>query len=170
VGADGGVFNFGGAGYLGSAYSKGYTGLGGPNPLPGKAVGIAATPDGHGYWVLTASGTVLGFGDATSYGDLAGSHLLSAPLVGIVPSPTGRGYWLIAADGRAYGFGDAASLGSATGTAVGAIAGDGGYGIILEDGQVVGFGGAPSAPALGSATTGHGSPVVAGIAVPASGQ
>jgi hypothetical protein len=32
------------------------------------------------------------------------------------------------------------------------------------------LGGAPSAPALGSATTGHGAPIVAGITVPASGQ
>jgi len=170
VGADGGVFNLGGAGYYGSAYSKGYTGLGGSNPLPGKVVGMAAEPDGHGYWLLTSEGTVIGFGDATVYGDLTNSRLPRAPMIGIVATPNGQGYWLIASNGRAYGFGDAASLGSANGTAVAAVGGSGGYAIVMANGGVVGFGGAPSAPALGPTTTGHGAPVVAGVVLPASGQ
>ena len=36
----------------------------------GAVVGIAATLDGPGYWVVTADGTVSAFGDARFYGDL----------------------------------------------------------------------------------------------------
>ena len=53
-------------------------------------VGIEATPDGKGYWLVGADGGVFTFGDAQFSGSLAGTRL-NAPIVGIedVPSTFG---------------------------------------------------------------------------------
>jgi hypothetical protein len=105
VAADGGVFTFGDAHFEGSlasrqepspiigmAISSGYgywlaasdgaaTGLGSAAHLgsatPGTVVAIAATPDGEGYLLARAEGTVEGFGDGKTYPSPAGldSHL-----------------------------------------------------------------------------------------------
>jgi hypothetical protein len=75
---------------------------------------IATTPDGRGYWVVTADGAVDAFGDARSHGSLAG-RILSAPVVGIAATPDGGGYWLVASDGGVFAFGDATFHGSAGG-------------------------------------------------------
>ncbi len=169
VAADGGVFDFGNATYQGSAYSKGFTGLTGAHPLAAPVVGIASTPNGNGYWLLEANGTVLSFGAAHDYGDISQTTTVRSKFVGIVASPTGDGYTLLTADGATYGFGDAPSAGSvqANPLAVAIIRGPNGagYSIILSNGQVVGFDGGPSSPALGSTTTGHGAPIIGGTAV-----
>ena len=65
VGADGGVFAFGGAPYLGSL-----PGLGIKPVAP--IVGIVATPHDHGYWLVGADGGVFAFGSAPFYGSAAG--------------------------------------------------------------------------------------------------
>jgi len=75
VAADGGVFNFGDAGFYGS--------MGGKH-LNAPVVGIASTPDGHGYWLVAADGGVFNFGDATFYGSMGGKHL-NKPVVGMAP-------------------------------------------------------------------------------------
>ena len=72
VGADGGVFSFGDAGFYGSA---------GGMRLNSPVVGIVATPDGRGYWLVGADGGVFSFGDAGFYGS-AGGMRLNAPVVG----------------------------------------------------------------------------------------
>jgi hypothetical protein len=41
--------------------------------LPASVVSMASTPDGRGYWLLLADGSVYAFGNATWYGDLRGS-------------------------------------------------------------------------------------------------
>jgi len=120
VGADGGVFNFGNAGFYGSTYSDGLSGLGGAHPLRSPIVGIASTPDGKGYWLVAKDGFVYSFGDADYYGDifsdgltgLSGPHPLSAPIVGIAATPDGQGYWLVGADGGVFNFGDASYYGN----------------------------------------------------------
>ena len=120
VGADGGVFNFGNAGFYGSTYSDGLSGLGGAHPLRSPIVGIASTPDGKGYWLVAKDGFVYSFGDADYYGDifsdgltgLSGPHPLSAPIVGIAATPDGQGYWLVGADGGVFNFGNAQFHGS----------------------------------------------------------
>jgi hypothetical protein len=61
VGADGGIFSFGDAGFVGS--------LGGQGIL--DVVSVTATPDNGGYMVITSTGVIYTFGDATSYGDPA---------------------------------------------------------------------------------------------------
>jgi sugar lactone lactonase YvrE len=73
VGADGGVFNFGDAGFYGNTYSDGLTGLMGKHPLNMPVLGIIATPDGAGYWLVAKDGGVFNFGDAGFAG--SGAHL-----------------------------------------------------------------------------------------------
>jgi hypothetical protein len=61
VGADGGVFAFGGAPYLGGMAGK---------QLAKPIVGMAATDTGAGYVLVGADGGVFAFGDATFHGSL----------------------------------------------------------------------------------------------------
>ncbi|MHB8188909.1 MAG: glycoside hydrolase family 25 domain-containing protein [Ferrimicrobium sp.] len=167
VAKDGGVFNFGNAGFHGSTYSLGITGLGGSHPLNAPIVGIAATPDGGGYWLVAADGGIFPFGDASFYGNpytlglsgLSGPHPLNAPIVGIAAAPGGAGYWLVAADGGVFNFGDAPFKGSVytygitglTGShplnapivGIAASPGGTGYWLVAKDGGVFDFGSAP---------------------------
>ena len=63
VASDGGVFNFGDAGFYGSM---------GGTPLNKPIVGMAATPDGKGYWLVASDGGIFSFGDAGFYGSEGG--------------------------------------------------------------------------------------------------
>ncbi|WP_308464349.1 hypothetical protein [Ferrimicrobium sp.] len=120
VGKDGGVFNFGDAANYGSTYTYGITGLGGAHPLNAPIVGMAATPNGQGYWMVAADGGVFDFGNAGFYGStysdgitgLSGAHPLNKPIVGMTVAPGGGGYWLVAADGGVFNFGSAPFLNS----------------------------------------------------------
>jgi hypothetical protein len=58
--------------------------------------GMAASPDGKGYWVVTSTGTVFAFGDAAR---LSVGH--ARRIRGIVAAPTG-GYWLYTSHGNVY--------------------------------------------------------------------
>ena len=69
--ADGTVYSYGDARYLGGA-----TGQGGIDP----ASTIFATADGAGYWVATAHGAVITYGDAPNDGNMAAAHL-NAPII-----------------------------------------------------------------------------------------
>ena len=135
--SDGGVFSFGGAPFYGSM---------GGRPLVAPIVGMAPTPDGHGYWLVAADGGVFSFGDARFYGSTGGIRL-NQPIVGMAPTPDGHGYWLVAADGGVFTYGDARFHGSGSGTlpqqgvrAV-AVAGDGqgGYWIETSSGTPLAF-------------------------------
>jgi hypothetical protein len=72
VAKDGGVFNFGDAQFYGNTYTLGLTGLGGSHPLAAPIVGMAATPDGQGYWLVAADGGIFTFGDAPFEGSTYG--------------------------------------------------------------------------------------------------
>jgi len=74
-------------------------------------VGMAVTPDGRGYWLVTAAGGIFAFGDAGLFGS-AGELALDRPIVGIAATADGRGYWLVSADGGVFAFGDAPYYGS----------------------------------------------------------
>jgi hypothetical protein len=65
VASDGGIFAFGDAVFHGSM---------GGIPLTKPVVGIAATPDGGGYWEVASDGGVFSFGDAVFHGSTGGSH------------------------------------------------------------------------------------------------
>jgi len=101
----GGVLNFGQAGALGSLQGT---------ELAASIVGMAATPDGGGYWLVASDGGVFSFGDAAYRGSMGGKTL-DAPIVGMAATADGGGYWLVASDGGVFSFGDAAFEGSAAG-------------------------------------------------------
>ncbi len=99
-------FTFGDAGFHGSMGGK---------ALNAPIVGIAATPDGKGYWLVGSDGGLFAFGDATFYGSMGG-HALNQPVTGMAANPDGSGYWLVAADGGIFAFGGAPFEGSMSGT------------------------------------------------------
>jgi SpoIID/LytB domain protein len=141
VGADGGVFGFGGATYAGSLPEYGirttvtgmaegpggywllghdggvfsfgvpFHGSMGGQQLNQPVVGMAATVPGGGYWLVASDGGVFSFGDATFYGS-TGAIALNQPMVGMGPTPSGAGYWLVARDGGVFSYGDATFYGS----------------------------------------------------------
>ena len=117
-----------------------------PWPLAPPATGIAATPDGRGYWTVDAQGGVSGHGSAQPYGSMLGFHL-NEPIEHLVPTPDGHGYWLVASDGGIFAFGDARFYGSMGGQHLNApvvdlapTADGGGYWLVASDGGVFAFG------------------------------
>jgi hypothetical protein len=99
---DGGIFAFGDAAFYGS--------MGGQH-LNQPVVGMAATPDGGGYWEVASDGGIFAFGDAAFYGSMGGSPL-AYPISGLATTPNGNGYWMVAADGGVFAFGNAGYFGS----------------------------------------------------------
>ena len=67
---------FGGAQFYGSTGSM---------RLNKPVVGMAATPDGNGYWLVASDGGVFAYGDAGFYGS-TGSITLNKPIIGMIPS------------------------------------------------------------------------------------
>ena len=100
--SDGGIFTFGDAAFFGST---------GAIHLNKPIVGMAATPDGKGYWLVASDGGIFTFGDAAFFGS-TGAIRLNKPIVGMAATPDGKGYWLVASDGGIFTFGDAAFYGS----------------------------------------------------------
>ncbi len=114
--------------------------------LASNVVGMAATPDGGGYWLTDSSGSVSTHGDAAYFGSMAGTAL-NAPISHIVASPDGNGYWLVASDGGTFAFGDAGFFGSMGGKALNAPVVDiaptqdgRGYWLVASDGGIFAFG------------------------------
>jgi hypothetical protein len=159
--ADGGVFAFGSASFLGSM---------GSTHLNSPVVGMAASPTGRGYWLVASDGGVFAFGDARFLGSTASLHL-SSPVVQVTATPTGLGYWLVAADGGVFAFGDARFLGS-TGAiqlnrpvvALAPTPSGRGYWLVASDGGVFAFGDARFLGSTGGLTLN--SPVVGAAATP----
>ena len=50
-------------------------------PLSKPAVGMAATPDGRGYWIAASDGGIFNYGDANFSGS-EGGIVLNKPVVG----------------------------------------------------------------------------------------
>jgi hypothetical protein len=73
VASDGGIFSFGDAGFFGST---------GALHLNQPIVGMAATPDGRGYWLVASDGGIFSFGDAAFFGSTGAIHL-NQPIVGM---------------------------------------------------------------------------------------
>jgi hypothetical protein len=80
VASDGGIFSFGDAPFLGST---------GAMTLNKPIVGMAATPDGKGYWLVASDGGIFSFGDAPFLGS-TGAMTLNKPIVGMAAA-TGLG-------------------------------------------------------------------------------
>ena len=146
AGADGGVFTFGDAPFLGSM---------GGTPLNSPIVGIASTPSGKGYHLVAADGGVFVFGDAKFFGSMGGTKL-NQPIVNIVVTPSGAGYWMVASDGGIFSFGDAKFFGSTGGMklnkpVIGMASRPGGLGywLVATDGGIFSFGDAPFLGSMG---------------------
>ena len=158
--ADGGVFDYGNAPYLGSASQF--------HPVA-PIVATVPTSDGNGYWQVGSDGGVFNFGDAPFFGSAA-KTTKAAPIVGMVAGSSNDGYALIGADGKLYPFGNvppqiANSLPKLAAPAVGgAVAGVNGPGLLVAaaDGGVFNIG---AAPFFGSAGNIHLAQPVVGIAV-----
>jgi hypothetical protein len=146
----GSVMAFGDAAFFGDTVSQ-------KLPHVAEPVGLAASADGKGYWIVDSDGGVFSFGDAPFLGSMGGRRL-NAPIVGIAATPDGKGYYLAAADGGVFAFGDAIFSGSMGGTrlnapvvgmTVAAVAG-GGYWLAAADGGVFTFGQATFRGSLGA--------------------
>ena len=120
------------------------------------AIGIVATPDAKGYWVLeqglSGLGSVQNFGDAVNYGGEAtiayGTAHVGNP-VALAATRDGQGYWIVDSDGGVFSFGDATFYGSMGGKHLNApvvgiaVTSDGnGYWLAGADGGVFSFGSA----------------------------
>jgi hypothetical protein len=136
VAADGGVFTFGGAHFLGST---------GGIHLNRPIVGLTDDPATGGYWLVASDGGIFSFG--APYFGSTGAQRLARPVVAMTATPNGGGYWLVAADGGVFSFGNATFYGSAAGLSpnspiVGmAATPDGrGYWLVSANGGVFTFG------------------------------
>jgi hypothetical protein len=150
VGADGGVFNYGDAGYFGS--------LPGNQVAVDDIVGIMPTLDGAGYWLVGSDGGVFSFGDARFFGSLPGQGIHVHDVIGGSPTPDGAGYWLVGYDGGVFSFGDARFFGSAGDlplqspiVAMVPTPDGAGYWLVGSDGGVFTYGGARFYGSLGGA-------------------
>ena len=86
----------GAASVAGTVLARGSAGFYGS--LAGKAlnkpiVGMAPTPDGHGYWLVASDGGIFTYGDAHFYGSAGGEHL-TQPVIALAAVPSGGGYWM----------------------------------------------------------------------------
>ncbi len=164
VASDGGIFDFGSAGFFGSAGSL---------HLNAPVVGMADTPSTNGYWLVASDGGIFTYGDAQFFGSMGGHHL-NKPIVGMAATPNGGGYWLVAADGGIFSYGNAQFYGS-TGSMhlnkpiVGmASTPDGaGYWLVASDGGIFSYGNAQFHGSAGSLPLN--SPVVGMAAAPGGG-
>ncbi|MEO1063095.1 MAG: S8 family serine peptidase [Actinomycetota bacterium] len=115
--------------------------------------GAALTADREGYWIVTADGTVLPFGDAVDWGE---PDLPGTTVVALAPAPDGRGYWIADDAGNVYAFGSATFLGSMGGqplnepiVGMAATAAGDGYWLVASDGGIFAFGAATFLGSMG---------------------
>jgi hypothetical protein len=72
---------------------------------------MAATPDGGGYWLADANGTVFSFGDAVQLASFPAVRATS-PVVGLAVTPDGSGDWMAEQNGTVLSFGTAGAHGA----------------------------------------------------------
>jgi hypothetical protein len=164
VASDGGIFNYGNAGFFGTA---------GGIRLNRPIVGMAATPDGGGYWLVASDGGIFAYGDARFYGS-TGAVRLNQPIVGMAATLDGAGYWLVASDGGIFNYGDAGFFGSAGSVrlnrpivGMAAAPGGGGYWLVASDGGIFNYGDAGFFGSAGGARLNR--PIVGMAATPLGG-
>lgn len=130
---------------FGSAVDPGKLGCSGLNGAFAGWSGMAATPSGRGFLLVSENGGVLGCGDATPLGGV--TDLSSVAITGIASTPDGKGYWLVGYDGGVFAFGDAGFFGSMGGKelhapvmGIAATPDGKGYWLVASDGGVFSFG------------------------------
>ena len=143
--SDGGVFSFGDTQFYGSVPGLGLhpAGSGLPHSLNAPIVGMVASHDQGGYFMVASDGGVFAFGDAHFAGSCPGIGGCAGAAVAVMPDASGNGYWLITSSGHVYAFGDAPFLGApGHGTVTSAVGTPDakGYWILLSDGEVFSYG------------------------------
>ena len=126
------------------------------NGAIGRWTGMAAAPDGRGFWQVSSNGGVMGCGSMPPPLGGVTNLTLAAPIVAMAATPDRHGYWLVGADGGVFGFGDADFHGS-TGNirlnspivGIAATADGGGYWLVASDGGVFAFGDATYQGSMG---------------------
>jgi hypothetical protein len=159
------VTPYGGAPSFGSPAASGVK-------LAQPIVGMAATADGAGYWLVASDGGIFSYGDAKFYGSTGAIHL-NQPIVGMASTSDGAGYWLVASDGGIFTFGDAKFYGS-TGAihlnqpivGMAATPDGAGYWLVASDGGIFTFG---DAQFYGSTGGGNASALGLIVSPPAAG-
>ena len=138
--------------------------------LTSPVVGMAAAPDGLGYWAVASDGGIFAFGSAAFDGSTGGLHL-NAPIVGMAATSDGHGYWLVASDGGIFAFGNAAFEGSMGGrplnepiVGLAATPSGRGYWLVAADGGVFAYGDAAFYGSMGGSHLN--APIVAMAATP----
>jgi len=112
-----------------------------------RAVGIASTGTGNGYWIAVTDGQVQPIGDAADFGGLTLAGDGSERVVAMSGTPDHAGYWLLTSTGRVGAFGSAQAWGDlsadpppAPAVAIAGHPGGEGYWILDEAGAVHPFG------------------------------
>jgi hypothetical protein len=141
--------------------------LGGPPQSAGFIAGVAATPTGTGYWVVTTGGQVHTFGTAADHGSSPG-----ASRVVDVVAARGGGYWVAREDGSVSAHGGARDHGRPGALAhpvvgMAATPSGGGYWLVASDGGVFAHGDARFAGSTGAVRLN--SPIVGMAAAPDGG-
>ena len=140
----------------GSVYGAGAApSLGGmvTSAATGPVVGIAGTPTGKGYWVVTSNGMVAAFGDAAAHGDLPRLGVTGGGHRGPGARPTtaaatgwsaGTAGFLLSVTPPTTALSPASRMKKRVDDIVGMVAGPGGAGYLLvgADGGVFAFGSA----------------------------
>ncbi len=130
--------------------------LGGPHygdlhPTSG-VVALEMTPTGRGYWIVTRTGQVTGFGDADSLGPRR-TTTVRTPIVAFTAYGAAGG-WVVTQAGEVVAVGNAPEYGYVTsrvadGDIVSGIVADrrsGGYWVTTRNGSIIEAGGAPVEP------------------------
>jgi hypothetical protein len=123
-----------------------------------RAVDLAPTPTGLGYWVVDDRGVVEARGDAQPHGSLAPGDLAPGERVAsISPTPTGFGFWVFTNRGRVHAFGDATDHGDLAKVVLNvdvidtiATPSGQGYYMVAGDGGIFAFGDAAFHGSLGN--------------------
>jgi len=157
---------------IGAAYEDLHLFTAGPGVDP-SSPGIGGYPNPRangGYWMVTAQGGVLAYGNAGQWG----SAPAGTPIAAIAARPGRDGYWLVEPHGRVWAFGAARNLGDVSGTplagsivALSPTPSGNGYWLLGSDGGIFSFGDAAFYGSMG----GHplNAPIV-GLAPTASGK
>ncbi|MGW4943584.1 SpoIID/LytB domain-containing protein [Actinoplanes sp. NPDC004185] len=118
----------------------------------GAFAGMARTPSGGGYYLVTRDGAVRPHGSAPTFGDARGqSYFAGQTVAALVTTASGNGYWILSEAGGVYAYGDAPHFGAAAGQsyfagqrAVSLVpnAAGNGYWIMSAAGGIYSYGGA----------------------------
>lgn len=109
-----------------------------------------------GYWIASANGSLLTYGNIPDLGDLPRLDV-SARVIGFAGHPSNNGYWMLGSDGGVFSFGEAEYRGSMGGkrlaqpvVAIASTPAGDGYWIAARDGGVFNFGDAQFFGSAGS--------------------